>query len=143
MTTYNNYTQLYVHLVWATWDRLPLITPGVEPSLYGAIAAKCEEMRCRPLAIGGMPDHVHVLVSLPTTVTIAEVVKGIKGSTSHLMTHVLVPDASFKWQGSYGAFTVSKSGVERVMAYIRAQEAHHAAQTLIGDLECCAGGAGA
>ena len=128
-----------MHLVWATWDRLPLITPGMEQPLYNAMAAKCEEMHCQPLAIGGMPDHVHVLVSIPTTISIAEVVKGIKGSTSHLMTHVVAPDVPFKWQGLYGAFTVSKSGVERVMVYIRAQKAHHAEQTLIGDLECCAG----
>ncbi len=135
---YNNLTQLYLHLVWATWDRLPFITPQVESPLYAAIAAKCSELKCMPLAIGGMPDHVHVLLCFPATITVAVIAKNLKGASSHLMTHALAPELEFKWQGSYGAFTVSKSGVDRVIAYIRGQKTHHAEQRLISDLECCA-----
>jgi putative transposase len=134
---YNNLTQLYLHLVWATWDRVPLITPQVESQLYAAIAAKCNELKCLPLAIGGMPDHVHVLICFQATITVAVIAKNLKGSTSHLMNHVLMTGMEFRWQGSYGAFTVSKNGVERVIAYIRAQKTHHAAQQLINELECC------
>jgi putative transposase len=134
---YSNYTQLYLHLVWATWNRLPLISDEVESRLYAAIAAKCRELQCQPLAVGGIADHVHVLVRIPTTITVADIAKGIKGSTSHLMTHDVTPDVAFKWQGSYGAFTVSKSGVERVVEYIQHQKTHHEARELIGDLEQC------
>jgi REP element-mobilizing transposase RayT len=135
---YNNLTQLYLHLVWATWDRLPFITSRVEPQLHAALAAKCHELSCLPLAIGGMPDHVHVLLCFPATITVAVIAKNLKGSSSHLMTHTLAPGAEFKWQGSYGAFTVSKSGVAGVIGYIHGQKAHHAAQQLISDLEYCA-----
>ncbi len=53
------YTELYLHCVWATWDRLPLITPGVEAAVYAAIMSKAKLLDCIPLAIGGVEDHVH------------------------------------------------------------------------------------
>jgi putative transposase len=63
----NPFTQLYLHCVWATWDRLSLLTPQIEQSVYAAILTKCRELKCEPLAINGMPDHVHWLVRLHTT----------------------------------------------------------------------------
>ncbi|HEY3289074.1 MAG TPA: IS200/IS605 family transposase [Anaerolineae bacterium] len=134
---YSNYTQLFIHLVWATWNRLPLITDDVQTELYSAIAAKCIAIRCQPLAIGGIADHVHTLIRMPTTISVAEIAKDIKGSSSHLMTHNILPETAFKWQGSYGAFSVSKSGVERVIAYIHNQKVHHESQHLISELELC------
>lgn len=56
------FTQLYLHCVWATWDRMPLVVPQIEQAVYGAVLAKSRELNCEPLAIGGMPDHVHLLV---------------------------------------------------------------------------------
>ena len=120
------YTQLYLHLVWATWDRLPLITETIKPRLYAAIAAKCRALKCVPLDIGGIADHVHLLVRLHTTVTVATLVKEIKGSSSHLVTHEITPGEFFKWQGAYGAFTLRKEDVPVVQAYIENQKQHHA-----------------
>jgi len=124
------YTQLYLHIVWATWDRLPLITEQVKPRLYAAIAAKCHELKCVPLAIGGIADHVHLLVRLHTTVAVATLAKEVKGASSHLVTHEIAPDQFFKWQGSYGAFTLRKSEAPNVQAYIERQAEHHAAVDL-------------
>ena len=124
------YTQLYLHMVWATWDRLPLITEAIKPRLYAAIAAKCRELKCVPLAIGGIAGHVRVLVGLHTTVAIATLVKEIKGASSHLVTHEIAIGEFFKWQGSYGAFTLRKSEVPNVVAYIERQAEHHAAMDL-------------
>jgi len=129
------YTQLYVHLVWSTWDRLPFITPEIEPRLYAAIAEKCRELKCVPLAIGGIADHTHVLTRFHTTVPIATLVKEIKGSSSHLVTHVIDPGSPFKWQGAYGAFTIRKSEVPTVKAYIQNQKNHHAQNMLMPELE--------
>ena len=129
------YTQLYIHLVWATWDKLPFITPEIEPRIYAAIAEKCRELKCMPLEIGGIADHAHVLVRFHTTVPIATLVKEIKGSSSHLVTHVIQPDEPFKWQGAYGAFTIRKSEVPTVKAYIQNQKKHHAENTLFPELE--------
>jgi putative transposase len=136
------FTQLYVHLVWATWDRLPLVTPALQPRLYAALAAKCRELGCEPLAIGGIADHVHLLLRLATTVTVATVAKEVKGATSHLMTHEVVPDTFFKWQGAYGAFTVSKGDVPAVRAYIERQAEHHAGATVQEEHELATGDEG-
>lgn len=129
------YTQLYVHLVWATWDRLPLIASEVEPRLYAALAEKCRVLGCQLLAIGGVADHVHMLVGFPTTITIAKLVGEIKGASSHLMTHEIAPGAFFKWQGSYGAFTVSQHSIATVIAYIDNQKEHHRDATIRAEFE--------
>ena len=125
-----SYTQLYLHLIWATWDRLPLITADVESRIYAAIAAKCRQLKCEPLAINGVEDHVHVLVRLHPTVSVARLVKEIKGASSHLMTHEIKPGKFFKWQGAYRAFTIRKSDVPTVRAYIQNQKQHHAEKHL-------------
>ena len=131
------YTQLYLHCVWATWDRLPLITPEIEPRLYAAIAAKCRELKCKPHAIGGVEDHVHLVVQLHTTVSVAQLLKGVKGSSSHLVTHEIAPGEFFKWQGAYGAFTFAKDDLVQVVAYTERQKAHHAAGRLYEEWEWC------
>ncbi|MCB2178499.1 IS200/IS605 family transposase [bacterium] len=119
------YTQLYVHLIWATWERLPLITSDIEQPVYKVIGAKCQALKCLPLAIGGIEDHIHVLVRLNANISIAQLVKEIKGVSSHLASRSLEPDGLFKWQGGYGAFTLRKSEVETVIAYIESQKVHH------------------
>src|SRR5438046_2567066 len=130
-----SYAQLYLHCVWATWDRLPLITPDSEPRLYSAIASKCKELSCSALAIGGVCDHVHVLIRFPTTITIARLIGEIKGASSHVMTHSIAPESFFKWQGSYGVFSLSKRSVPQVRNYILNQKAHHIHHTDIAELE--------
>ena len=119
------YTQLYLHLVWATWDRLPLLLPAVEQRVYLAIAAKCQELRCLPLALGGVEDHVHLLVRFPATLNVSTLVQGVKGASSHLVTHEITPGSFFKWQGAYGAFTCRKDEVPAVQEYIARQKEHH------------------
>ncbi len=130
------YTRLYLHAVWATWDRLPLITPDFEPRLYGVINEKCHELKADPLVLGEMPDHLHLLVRLPTTLAVATLLKEVKGSSSHLVTHEIEPEF-FKWQGAYGAFTLAKADVPNVIDYIRRQKEHHAEQTAWTDWERC------
>jgi len=127
----NVFTQLYLHCVWATWNRMPLLVSRVEQGVYAAILAKCAELQCEPLAVGGMQDHVHLLVRFPAALAVATLMKEVKGATSHLVTHEIVPQAFFKWQGSYGAFTVSKDAVPHVEAYIRQQREHHARGSLV------------
>jgi REP element-mobilizing transposase RayT len=129
------FTQLYLHLVWATWDRLPLITPDIEARLYGAFVEKCRELKCLFIRGGGMDDHVHLLVRLHTTVAVATLVKEIKGSSSHLMNHAIRPNEMFKWQGAYGAFTLAKAEAPIVKDYIMRQKEHHKANTLIAGWE--------
>lgn len=125
-----NKLRLYLHLVWATWDRLPLITPEIERRLYRCIESEAQGQGCKVLALNGIADHVHLVVSFPTTITIADLVKQVKGVSSHFVNEVLAPPMQFKWQGSYGAFTVSRWDVDKVVQYVKRQKEHHGADTL-------------
>ena len=129
------YHQLHVHLVWATWGRCPLIIPEIEEALYACIQAECRALKADPICIGGIEDHIHLLVKIPTTVSIAQLVKQVKGASSHLATHRLNPADGFKWQAAYGAFSVSLSHIPRIKAYILQQKTHHSTKTLIDQLE--------
>jgi len=79
---YRSNTKLYVHCIWSTWDRLPLLQPHIEARLYASIAAKCFELKCKIIAIGGYRDHVHLLVRLPSTLSVAMLVQEVKGASS-------------------------------------------------------------
>jgi REP-associated tyrosine transposase len=117
------FTQFYVHLTWATWDRLPLLSPELLGVVDRAIRHECAGLGVEVEAFGGVADHVHLLVRFPARLSIADLVKQVKGSSSHLLNQRLkVP---FKWQGGYGGFTVSKSKLRVVPEYILNQEQHH------------------
>ncbi len=130
-----NFTQLYLHYVWATYDRLLLITPEIQKLVYAAIIKDCEELKCTVIAIGGIEDHIHLLTGFPTTVSVSEIIKQVKGSSSHFINHEIKPREFFKWQGSYGAFTVSYDAIDNVANYIRNQETHHKQKSLISTWE--------
>jgi REP element-mobilizing transposase RayT len=117
--------QIYLHCVWGTWNRLPLITQDKEKQVYEAILEKCKKLDCIVIAIGGMPDHVHLLVRFPSTISIADFAKEVKGSTSHLITQHINIGEFFKWQGSYAAFSVSKQDIPMIKSYIQHQKEHH------------------
>jgi putative transposase len=119
------WTELYLHLVWSTWRRHPFITPDLQQRLYGSLAHQAAELGADVMAIGGMPDHVHMLVRFPTTIAVSDFVRRLKGASSHLVTHVMRWPEPFKWQGGYGAFTVSKRHVPVVRDYVLNQEARH------------------
>jgi REP-associated tyrosine transposase len=128
--------EVYIHVAWATWDRLPLLVGEIERSVHRAIAAKCAELGAEVVALGGIEDHIHLLVKLPPSVSLAQLIGQTKGATSHLATHILLPaGAFFKWQGAYGAVSVSPRALNEVCAYIANQKAHHAAQSLIPEWE--------
>jgi putative transposase len=126
----HNFTQLYVHLVWATWDRLPLITPSIKEQIYKVISYECNQLGCQIVAIGGVEDHVHLLTGFPAHVAISELVKQIKGSSSHCVVNQIQPNEFFKWQGGYAAFSVNHEDLTPIATYIRNQVAHHRQQTL-------------
>ncbi len=83
--------------------------------------------------VGGIQDHVHVLAAFRPATSPSDFVQQLKGSSSHLVTHVL--KRPFEWQEGYGVFSVSESNVERVIEYIRNQKQHHAKNTLIVEWE--------
>jgi len=119
------WTEVYLHVVWSTWRRHPFILPELQQRVYGSLAHQCNAVDADVIAIGGMLDHVHVLARMPATISIAEFVRRMKGASSHLVTHVLRSPEPFKWQGGYGAFSVSKRHVPLVRDYVLNQEQHH------------------
>jgi putative transposase len=131
----HNKLSLFVHLVWATYDRLPMITPVIERRLHREIESEAIKQRCIVLALNGTPNQVHVVLILPSTISVAELVKQLKGVSSHFANEVLHPEMPFKWQGSYGAFTVSRWDVDRVVGYVEHQKQHHADDHLLGEWE--------
>ncbi len=117
---------VYLHLIWGTWDRQPLLEPGIERAVHRAIEAKARELGAEVLAVGGVEDHVHLLVGVPARLCVADLMQGVKGASAHLITHELIPGGFFKWQRSYGAFSVSPRNLDEVRDYITRQREHHA-----------------
>jgi putative transposase len=108
-----------IHIVFSTKDRLKLIPKDQQPRLWGYMAGICHQNKIFVHEIGGMENHVHMLIQLPPTVTLAGAVQDIKGSSSKWM------GPRFAWQRGYGGFGVCKSTLDAVARYIRNQEAHH------------------
>jgi REP element-mobilizing transposase RayT len=124
------YTQLFYHVVFATKLRIPFITPDLRRDLYPFLGGGVREQGGALISVGGMPDHVHLLAGLRAHPSVADIVKSIKGSSSHWVNDTHRTEDHFAWQEGYAAFTVSKSALSRVQRYIENQEAHHRRQSL-------------
>ena len=129
------YHQLFVHCVWTTFERLRLVEAKVEARLYAVISAKCETLKSAVIALGGVEDHLHLLARLSPALSVADLVGEVKGASSHSMNREVRHDRAFKWQGGYGAFTVSKRAVGTVAEYVRNQKTRHAEGRSIAALE--------
>ena len=125
--------EVYLHLVWATHNRRPWLTPDLTPIVYDAITRVARRLKVTILAVGGMPDHVHLLVLLPPSQNIAQFAGQVKGASSRLAGET--SDAPFQWQEGYGVFSVSPSHVPRVLAYVRDQPRRHGIHHIWPDWE--------
>ncbi len=118
------------HLVWATHNRAPLITAAIEEALHHFLREKARAVGCTVYAVNGMADHVHMVLSIPPTVSVAEVVKELKGASSFHVNHVLAPaTAHFAWQRGYGSLTVGERQRGIAVEYVARQKEHHATGT--------------
>ena len=132
----HNYLRLFYHFVWATWDRTPLLTGEVEEQAYALIRQQCTTLDAKVIAIGGVENHVHLLVSLPVTLNIVDFIKPVKGVSSRVLNETFGrPAWSFKWQGRYGAITVCPSHVGLIRGYVGGQKRRHADGTLWASCE--------
>src|SRR5690606_37313756 len=116
-------SQLYVHLVFGTKGRHPLIKEAIEPSLHGYMAGILKNMDSPVLKINSVPDHIHILFRLSKNYALAKIVENVKKDSSKWMKQKGEKD--FTWQIGYGAFSVSASKVEVVSNYILRQKEHH------------------
>ena len=120
------YSQMLFHLIFTTKHRQPFLQPALQESLYGRLGELTQEHGGRLIEIGGMPDHIHLLVEGRPTLSMATLVHRLKGSTSHwLMERGAKAPGEALWQRGYGIFTVSESNRERIRRYILNQPEHH------------------
>lgn len=117
--------QIYVHLVFSTKERYSFIQPDIEPELFAYMGGIIKQMGGIPCLINGTADHMHVLSSLPRTVTLSKYVEDIKRSSSRWIKTKGGNYQKFAWQNGYGAFSVSSSRMDSVKRYIAGQKEHH------------------
>ena len=123
-----------MHCVFSTKDRRGLITPELKDRLWPYLGGIAREHKMKMLAVGGVEDHLHILLSIPSTLSIAKAIQLLKGNSSKWV-HETFPDHRlFAWQEGYGAFSVGISGVEETIAYIRNQEEHHHSHSFTDEL---------
>jgi REP element-mobilizing transposase RayT len=119
----HTFTSLYFHVVFATKSRRPLILSEMRPRVWSYMGGIAHQNHFRALAIGGMADHAHLLLSLSPTINVSTAVQLVKTGSSGWMKELTGKD--FKWQEGYAAFTVSVSNLVSVKRYIDHQEEHH------------------
>ena len=118
----HTYAQNVIHVVFSTKDRRKLMPNGLRPRMWPYATGVCNNLGILAHAVGGMEDHIHLLIQIPPTLAVAKAVLTIKTNSSRWANEEGV---KFAWQQGYGAFSVSSSIVPTVIRYIQNQEAHH------------------
>ncbi len=120
----HTYCSALFHCVFSTKERRGAIAPELQERLWAYMGGIARENGMKALAVRGTDDHVHLLLSLPSSVTIAEAMRKIKGGSS-LWLHECCGLTGFEWQKGYGAFSIGCSQVDATVAYIAGQQEHH------------------
>ena len=117
--------KMLAHIIFSTKNRANLITPEIEPDLFGYMHGIVENNKSKLLLANGTANHVHLLVSLGKTISISELVGDIKRDSSKWIKPKGTEFRDFHWQEGYGAFSVGQTQVKEVMQYIAKQKEHH------------------
>ena len=125
----HSYISTYFHCVFSTKERRKLITPDLEERLWPFLGGIARNHNMKALAIGGIEDHVHLLLSLPSTLAIAKAIQVIKGESSKWVRDNFPEHQQFSGQEGYGAFTIGISQKDVTVAYIQNQKEHHRQRT--------------
>ena len=119
----------YFHCVFSTKERRRLITPVLRERLWPFLGGIARQNKMKAIEIGGAEDHVHILLSLPATMSVAKALQLIKGGSSKWIHETFPEKRGFAWQEEYGAFSVSVSQLDKTIAYINNQKTHHRKKT--------------
>ncbi|MEO5916172.1 MAG: IS200/IS605 family transposase [Luteolibacter sp.] len=125
LTMASTYLSLHYHIVFGTKDRMPLIDTSWRPRLHEYLGGTVNGLGGIPEAIGGVADHVHLLVGLKSTHCLADFMRDLKKSATNWVHETIEHGDKFAWQNGYAAFTVSATSREAVREYIAKQEEHH------------------
>ena len=121
----HTYIHCLVHCIFSTKDRTKTITPALQEKLWPYIGGISRQRGVKALAVGGIEDHVHILLSIPATVSISKVMQEIKAVSSKWIHETDPTQRFFSWQEGYGAFSVSISHAKKTIDYINSQKEHH------------------
>ncbi|WP_124640673.1 IS200/IS605 family transposase [Amniculibacterium aquaticum] len=131
----HSFNKLWIHAIWATKLRESLIHPEIEKTIHQFLYDEFKDLGCPVRIINGMPDHVHCLFLLNPQKSIAEVIKTVKGVSSHIINQSNLMSGKFAWQTGYAAFSVSESQLEKIYFYIKNQKEHHLHKNFIDEYE--------
>ena len=131
------YWRLFYHSTWATKNRMQWIAPGWETDLHSVIAAKAQALGGLVYAVGGIEDHVHLVVSIPPKHSLASFIGQIKGHSAHFINHApkINLEAHFNWQRGYGIVSFGEKQLPKVTNYVNQQREHHEIDIVIPFLE--------
>jgi len=127
-------TSCHLHIVFATKERRPFLVPTLQPRLWSYLGGIARENKMRALAVGGVEDHVHMLISLPATLSIAKAMQLLKRNFSKWIHETFPELTQFEWQEGYAAFSIGMSGIDETVAYINKQAEHHRRATFKEEL---------
>ncbi|SCA63222.1 Uncharacterized protein SCG7109_AK_00090 [Chlamydiales bacterium SCGC AG-110-M15] len=125
----HSYRVHYFHLVWSTKSRNSWIEQDMQERLYSYLGGVVKNYKGKLIEIGGMPDHVHMLIEFSLLDKFSALLRDIKSCSSMWIRKTFSRKIDFAWQEGFGSFSVSYSAVENVRKYIQNQEQHHASQT--------------
>ncbi len=121
----NTYSQLYIHVVIAVKGRENLIHSALKDELYKYICGIVKGNNEKVYSINGMPDHVHILLSIKPNTLLSDLMRDVKASSSKWINLNSLVNGKFQWQEGFGAFSSSQSQLDKVISYIDNQEMHH------------------
>ncbi len=125
----NTYSSLHYHFIFLTKNREPWLVPSIEQRIWRFIAGIARKHKMTPMQVGGIEDHIHALVTAPPTIAPFQIAQFLKGESSKWIHEEFSTLRNFGWQDGYGAFTVSKSNIPKVIKYIQNQREHHRTKT--------------
>jgi putative transposase len=135
MHTPHNKTYLFVHIIWSVKSRVPLLKKEIRKVLFPHIKQNAERNETKILIINGIEDYVHCLLQMHPSQNLSQIIKSIKGESSHWINENNFLAETFQWQDGYAAYSVSPSAVDKVLDYIYNQEEHHKKRFLEEELE--------
>jgi putative transposase len=124
-----------MHCVWTTKERRPLIKPELQSRLWPYLGGIARENKMKALLVGGVEDHVHALLSIPSALSVAKSIQLLKGNSSKWIRDSFKEQWGFEWQEGYGAFSIGISGLDDTTEYIQNQEQHHRKLSFKDELE--------
>lgn len=125
----HSFVSCHLHVVFSTKDRRNLITPDLQKRLWPYLGGIAREGKMKALEVGGVEDHVHVLLSFPATLAISKAVQLLKGNSSKWIHDTFPEHHDFGWQEGYGAFSIGVSEIADTVTYIRHEVEHHRRKT--------------